>query len=123
MRRMVLLAVLLMVSGTGWMWGAEGNSAPQLRNKRLGQNPMILWYPQPAKAWVAALPVGNGRLGAMVFGGPDQERLQFNEETLWLGGPGGDLPGAVWGKSPNPRIQGRRETGLEVGITGRFIEP
>jgi alpha-L-fucosidase 2 len=93
---MVLLAVFLMVSGTGWMWGAEGDSASELRNKRMGKNPLILWYPQPAKAWVEALPVGNGRLGAMVFGGPAQERLQFNEETLWLGGPHDYAhPGAV----------------------------
>lgn len=46
-----------------------------------------LWYKQPAKLWTEALPVGNGRLGAMVFGGPDQELLQLNEATLWSGGP------------------------------------
>ena len=44
-----------------------------------------LWYEQPAKAWQEALPVGNGRLGAMIFGGPERERIQFNEQTLWLG--------------------------------------
>ena len=47
----------------------------------------LLWYRQPAEKWVEALPVGNGRLGAMVFGGADRERLQFNEETLWTGLP------------------------------------
>lgn len=47
----------------------------------------ILWYKQPARNWVEALPVGNGRLGAMVFGGITQERIQFNEDTLWSGGP------------------------------------
>jgi alpha-L-fucosidase 2 len=41
-----------------------------------------LWYDQPAGPWVEALPVGNGRLGAMVFGRPAQERLQFNIDTL-----------------------------------------
>jgi alpha-L-fucosidase 2 len=46
-----------------------------------------LWYRQPAKQWVEALPVGNGRLGAMVFGGAAAERLQLNEITLWSGGP------------------------------------
>ncbi len=46
-----------------------------------------LWYGQPARAWNEALPVGNGRLGAMVFGGPAEERLQLNEATLWTGGP------------------------------------
>jgi len=46
-----------------------------------------LWYHQPAAQWVEALPVGNGRLGAMVFGGIEQERIQINEDTLWAGGP------------------------------------
>ena len=46
-----------------------------------------LWYRQPAEAWNQALPVGNGRLGAMVFGGIAAEHIQLNEETLWTGGP------------------------------------
>ena len=48
---------------------------------------MKLWYDAPAKIWVEALPIGNGRLGAMVFGGTAQERLQLNEETVWAGSP------------------------------------
>lgn len=47
----------------------------------------VLWYRQPAKAWTEALPIGNGRLGAMVFGGMARERLQLNEDSLWAGGP------------------------------------
>jgi alpha-L-fucosidase 2 len=46
-----------------------------------------LWYEKPAAQWVEALPVGNGRLGAMVFGGTENERIQLNEGTLWAGGP------------------------------------
>lgn len=46
-----------------------------------------LWYETPAEVWTEALPVGNGRLGAMVFGGIARERLQLNEDTLWTGGP------------------------------------
>ncbi len=46
-----------------------------------------LWYAHPAARWVEALPVGNGRLGAMVFGRVAQERLQLNEDTLWAGSP------------------------------------
>ena len=46
-----------------------------------------LWYKQPAVKWVEALPIGNGRIGAMVFGGIENDRIQFNEETLWTGGP------------------------------------
>lgn len=48
---------------------------------------MKLWYEQPAASWVEALPVGNGRLGAMVFGGVDRETLALNEDTLWSGYP------------------------------------
>src|SRR5689334_7565680 len=51
------------------------------------EQPLTLWYRRPAERWVEALPVGNGRLGAMVFGGVFQERLQLNEDTLWAGGP------------------------------------
>jgi alpha-L-fucosidase 2 len=47
----------------------------------------LLWYKQPAKIWTDALPVGNGRLGAMVFGGINEERLQLNADTLWSGHP------------------------------------
>jgi alpha-L-fucosidase 2 len=46
-----------------------------------------LWYKQPAEAWTEALPVGNGRLGAMVFGKVNEELIQLNESTLWSGGP------------------------------------
>jgi alpha-L-fucosidase 2 len=54
----------------------------------LPANPdLTLRYTRPAAEWVEALPVGNGRLGAMVFGGIHQERLQLNEDTLWAGGP------------------------------------
>ncbi|MHC4249894.1 MAG: glycoside hydrolase family 95 protein, partial [Planctomycetota bacterium] len=48
---------------------------------------LTLWYGKPADKWMQALPVGNGRLGAMVFGGVRRERLQLNEDTLWAGGP------------------------------------
>ena len=49
--------------------------------------PLKLWYSQPAEFWEEALPIGNGRLGAMVYGGGTEEHIQFNEETLWTGEP------------------------------------
>jgi alpha-L-fucosidase 2 len=49
--------------------------------------PLTLWYDKPASRWVEALPIGNGRLSAMVFSGPAQEHLQLNEDTVWAGGP------------------------------------
>jgi len=51
------------------------------------QHDLKLWYNQPARNWNEALPIGNGRLGAMVFGGTSEEVIQLNEETLWSGGP------------------------------------
>jgi len=50
-------------------------------------SPLTLWYQQPAVKWTEALPIGNGRLGAMIFGGAQREHLQINEGTLWAGGP------------------------------------
>ena len=47
----------------------------------------VLWYDLPASEWFEALPLGNGRLGAMVFGGVNEEHLQLNEESLWAGMP------------------------------------
>ena len=49
--------------------------------------PFVLRYAEPADLWNEALPIGNGRLGAMVFGGVRTERLQLNEDTFWSGGP------------------------------------
>ena len=50
-----------------------------------------LWYSRPAEHWTDALPIGNSRMGAMVFGGVEQETLQLNEETFWAGGPHNNL--------------------------------
>jgi len=63
----------------------------------------ILWYQQPAKNWMTeALPIGNGRIGGMIFGGVNTEHIQFNESSLWSGGPGesadyngGNIPGGA----------------------------
>ncbi|MCF7885267.1 MAG: glycoside hydrolase family 95 protein [Candidatus Marinimicrobia bacterium] len=49
--------------------------------------PLKLWYDEPADGWNKALPIGNGRLGAMIFGNPAREKLQLNEETVWAGHP------------------------------------
>ncbi len=50
-------------------------------------SPLTLWYTKPAEIWTDALPVGNGRIGAMVFGRAAHERIQFNEQTVWTGEP------------------------------------
>lgn len=51
------------------------------------ESDLTLWYDQPAEEWIEALPVGNGSLGAMVFGGMATERIQYNHDTLWTGTP------------------------------------
>ena len=69
-----------------WTAGARAGSMapPQV----LAAGDMALWYDEPAGTdWLRALPIGNGRLGAMVFGNIDTERLQLNEDTVWAGGP------------------------------------
>ncbi|MFJ9915014.1 glycosyl hydrolase family 95 catalytic domain-containing protein [Actinacidiphila glaucinigra] len=71
---------------------AEATAAPQPAPDAPGAppgkpSPLTLWYDKPAGQWLEALPLGNGRLGAMVFGGVETEQLQLNEDTLWAGGP------------------------------------
>ena len=51
------------------------------------QHQLKLWYKHPANQWTEALPLGNGHLGAMVFGGTSNEVISLNESTLWSGGP------------------------------------
>jgi alpha-L-fucosidase 2 len=55
--------------------------------KEISTMSSVIWYDKPAENWLEALPLGNGRLGAMVFGGVKRERLQLNEESLWAGEP------------------------------------
>lgn len=71
-------------------------------DEAVDRNPMRLWYRRPAAEWLEALPLGNGRIGAMVWGGVDTERLQLNEDTVWAGGP---HDYAVEGAEVLPEIQ------------------
>lgn len=62
-------------------------NCPQITQAKQPSNNLRLWYTKPAQKWTEALPIGNGRLGAMIFGGVENDRIQFNEETLWTGAP------------------------------------
>jgi alpha-L-fucosidase 2 len=77
LKRSVLAATLPFGSATL----TETRFAEEAHGDRL-----VLWYDKPAREWVEALPIGNGRLGAMVFGGTANERLQLNEDTVYAGG-------------------------------------
>ncbi len=59
---------------------------------QLNAQKLVLQYGKPASDWNEALPIGNGRLGAMIFGNPQKEELQLNEETIWAGEPGNNVP-------------------------------
>src|SRR5688500_10898395 len=75
--KIALKRIALSVAIAGWCIPAVAQKADSLK----------LWYAQPAKEWIEALPVGNGHIGAMVFGGVEEELIQLNESTLWSGGP------------------------------------
>jgi alpha-L-fucosidase 2 len=76
----VAIAILLTFSRSS----AQQPSALQAAS---AQPPIKIWYDRPAARWTEALPIGNGRLGAMIFGRPEEELIQLNESTLWSGGP------------------------------------
>src|SRR4051812_17978458 len=63
----------------------------------------VLWYRKPATKWVEALPVGNGRMGAMIFGGIAEEHLQLNEDSVWTGARGNRINPAAAAAVPEVR--------------------
>ena len=68
---------------------AEPSSRKVHADKKIQQNSSLsLWYTKPAGDWMTeALPIGNGRIGAMIFGGVKQDSIQFNDKALWTGSP------------------------------------
>jgi alpha-L-fucosidase 2 len=103
--RRTLLEGSVAAAGLACSSGAFGRDLPE--------HPLRLWYRQPAKAWVEALPVGNGRIGAMVFGGTGHERLQLNENSFWGGSPYDPVNPAAHGAIPEVR---------RLIAAGRFAE-
>jgi len=93
MKQFTLLAFILLLSCTrnepsnlSEPSASLSQVAESISNKSFDPS-TLLWYTKPAEEWEEALPVGNGRLGAMVFGGVDEERIQLNEDSYWTGGP------------------------------------
>lgn len=76
-------------------------------------NEMKIWYNEPAVHWVEALPLGNGRLGAMVFGNPYREHIQLNENTVYAGGPY---------RNDNPEALGSLNEIRQLIFDGKFAE-
>ncbi|MGN7988780.1 glycoside hydrolase family 95 protein [Pedobacter sp. 22226] len=81
----MLLTKISLLSTTLLFCSLIGNA------QKVKPNTMKLWYDKPASNWNEALPLGNGRLAAMVYGNPDKEEIQLNEETIWSGGPGNNV--------------------------------
>lgn len=82
MKRLLIVAILLF-----WVFIEHPTSSAEPQSSSGQQHELQLWYPSPANVWTEALPIGNGRMGAMIFGGTEHARIQFNEDTLWTGGP------------------------------------
>ncbi len=76
-------------------------------------NEYKLWYDKPAQVWTEALPLGNGRLGAMVFGNPAVEQIQLNEETIWAGSPNSNANPLALEYIPKVR---------ELVFAGKYVE-
>ena len=66
------------------------------QEKKVSAQEYKLWYDRPAQVWTEALPLGNGRLGAMVYGTPGTEQIQLNEETIWAGRPNNNANRTHW---------------------------
>ncbi|MDX1683031.1 MAG: glycoside hydrolase N-terminal domain-containing protein, partial [Phycisphaeraceae bacterium] len=73
----------------------------------------VLWFDRPAAPWEAALPVGNGSLGAMVFGRTETERIQLTEESIWAGPPFPEMPESA--------AEGVREA-RKLLFEGKYVE-
>jgi alpha-L-fucosidase 2 len=122
-----LPALALVISGAPSL-GATASSAPVVpagatfvaTTAADDHRGLTLWYDEPATDWeTQSLPIGNGAMGASVFGGVQGELLQFNEKTLWTGGPG-SRDGYDFGnwRSPRPgaleEVQDRIDRELRV---------
>lgn len=84
---MIRFPSLPCIARTGSLLVALSAAALATAEPQTPSGEWVLWYDQPAKIWEEALPVGNGHVGAMVFGDPLNEHIQFNEYTVWTGQP------------------------------------
>ena len=86
--QLILVFVTAVCAMTTALADQAAASSANLTGRTEGNgDPLTLWYPAPAQVWTDALAIGNGRLGAMVFGRPEQEHFQLNDITVWSGGP------------------------------------
>ncbi len=102
-------------------------SCSQYQEPEKELNPsLMLWYDKPAQSWSEALPVGNGRMGAMVYGGTASEIIQFNEETVWTGQPHDYAHEGAWKVLDKLRQllwQGKQDKAHKLGNERFMSEP
>jgi alpha-L-fucosidase 2 len=86
MKRQMFIYIAIILQSVNLLPAQTKDITEKINNRTFNPS-TLLWYDTPAQKWEDALPVGNGRLGAMVFGKNKEERIQLNEETYWSGGP------------------------------------
>ncbi|MFD0745679.1 glycoside hydrolase N-terminal domain-containing protein [Phytohabitans flavus] len=103
LRRLLAIGVAATLVTVAPAWGGPSPVMAAPVGPTAAGDPLTLWYDEPATNWeTQALPIGNGALGGMVFGGLATETVQFNEKTLWTGGPG-SAQGYNFGNWTSPR--------------------
>ncbi|MFO7823032.1 MAG: glycoside hydrolase family 95 protein, partial [Cyclobacterium sp.] len=118
MRQLLLLLFISLtpLASTCQIAGNEVDPAPR----------MELWYTSPAEDWLEALPIGNGRLGAMVYGGLQEERVQLNEESLWAGMPEDPYPANVrqhYAEFQRLNLEGNYQEALDYAMEYLAVSP
>jgi hypothetical protein len=93
--------------------GATGGTGGGDFGLEIDDGDLILWYDEPAGVFNEALPVGNGRLGAMVFGDPASDKIELNENTFWSGGPS---------RNDNPQALGVLDQVRQLIFNGSYTE-
>ncbi|WP_291366507.1 glycoside hydrolase family 95 protein [Cyclobacterium sp.] len=117
--RLVLLSLLLIIIPLV----SEGQAPTHNSNS---SDRMELWYTTPGSEWLEALPIGNGRLGAMIYGGLQQEQIQLNEESLWAGMPEDPYPeevGKHYAEFQRLNLEGKYQEALNYGMEHLAVSP
>ncbi len=131
MRRAKLLAALLgqfilLVAPVVWAVSHTPVESQSVNPSTTQAGAMTLWHRRPAPQWDHATPVGNGRLGAMIFGNTGRERIQLNEETLWSGGPRDTVNGEAMAEIGNVRrllFTGKPREAIELADETMMARP
>lgn len=117
--RPLLLSLLIIISPLV----SEGQTPTY---NSISSNKVELWYTSPATEWLEALPIGNGRLGAMIYGGVLHEQIQLNEESLWAGMPEDPYPedvGKHYTEFQRLNLEGKYQEALNYGMEHLAVSP